>query len=1239
MARIALGIAGGIIGGLIGGPAGASIGFSLGNVLGSVLFPPKLPTNYGPRLNDKQVLSSAAGEPIPFGYGTFRISGNVIWSESIKEIKTSQTQSAKGGPSQSSVTYSYTCSFAIGFCEGPADILRIWADSKLIYDRTGKTAVSLDTGITNSGGVAQTAQFTPVIYSGSATQNPDPTIQAIEGINNTPAFRDTCYVVFNDFPLADFGNRIPSFRAEISTGNTTAYIKDLYSGMGVIAHTGSGDLVLPPKFSFVDAVNRRAVFTDDEGQAVMTIDLSAPTNTIVPAWAANNVQQIGDQILDSNGNIQTVILVSGDQKTGGTQPTWTGGGEGAQTVDHHVTWLNSGVGPSAISVLAKGFLDSSIGGQTVAGGTYNADINGSIAVDTAGNIWTVPLLTKPGGGSDFFFVRHDPLTFKATGVSLALGGRTPVSMTPAHINGQDLMYCRMFDGTLLVVDAKSMVFGNAVTVIPPGSGASATGTAYGIAVDPTTGVAYTLSYSLSLPFLNTQWYITKYDPRGDGSVQYTAMESGTGHDGYGLSPFLNVHDNSLLVMGIGSDNTHASIRRVDLATMTVTHETSISSNAFVLSLAATAAVGYRNLVPTNGIFYVVDNSVSSNLVGYNGNDLSIASTTALNHWYPAIGTGQLDCASSGFSYDETTRSFLVATEGDAYQGVGSRFYLDRGVAQAATLDSVVSNILQRCDVDPSNIDVSQITNQSVEGYVCARLSDAKAVMQPLALAYFFDLVESDFKIKAVPRGQTASQNIAETSLGTESDQYKLVETIAQEQDIPKTVSVEYQDPRLNYQQGKQHKYRSSRVKKAKSHDILTLPLALQADEAAQIADKYLSMLWAERNMYDLKLWEAKYLVIDPTDVVQFTYQGMPFQARIVKHTLGQNKILEISGVSEDARQYLSTEGGAGTIGFQGGSIITPSSTLLFLLDVPLLQDIDAGVNSGVYYLMSSPLPDAWPGAALFQSADNLSYTQVDSDFDEATYGSVSLTTPAPAFSPFSWDMTTTITVKLVHGSLSSTTEAAVLNGANGFILGGEVMQFQFASLNGDGSYTLSKLLRGRRGTEAACATHIGGETFLLLNSSTKRIGLSTSLIGLLRYYKAATLGMPATATSYQTLSLAGNDLKPYAPAQFFATIDGSNNINATWVRRTRYGGEWQDGTGTVPLNETTESYDLLIYDSTGTTLKRTVAGLTSPSYSYTAAQQTTDFGSTQTSVYAVVYQNSSVVGRGFPAINPTLGTT
>jgi hypothetical protein len=205
MARIAITVGGAIAGAVVGyffPPAGvyvwestiggAMAGASVGSSVGAAVTAPHL---QGPRLSDLTVSSSTNGTGIPFGYGTFRLGGNIIWSPGLIEHK--KEESAKGGPT--TTTYTYTASFAAAFGEGPATIKRVWADSKVIYDPAayaGKYPV-------------------PSIYEGNETQTADSIIQADIGAADTPAFRGLCYAVWEDFPLADFGNRIPTIRAEV----------------------------------------------------------------------------------------------------------------------------------------------------------------------------------------------------------------------------------------------------------------------------------------------------------------------------------------------------------------------------------------------------------------------------------------------------------------------------------------------------------------------------------------------------------------------------------------------------------------------------------------------------------------------------------------------------------------------------------------------------------------------------------------------------------------------------------------------------------------------------------------------------------------------------------------------------------------------------------------------------------------------------------------------------------------
>ena len=83
----------------------------------------------------------------------------------------------------------------------------------------------------------------------------------------------------------------------------------------------------------------------------------------------------------------------------------------------------------------------------------------------------------------------------------------------------------------------------------------------------------------------------------------------------------------------------------------------------------------------------------------------------------------------------------------------------------------------------------------------------------------------------------------------------------------------------------------------------------------------------------------------------------------------------------------------------------------------------------------------------------------------------------------------------------------------------------------------------------------------------------------------------------------------------------------SWFRRTRIDGGWRDNVD-AGLGEASELYDVEIWNSGFTTLKRTFASLTVSTVSYSAANQTTDFGSVQSTVHARIYQISATIGRG-----------
>lgn len=183
------------VGTAVGGPIGGAIGALIGQQADNALFAPK--ARQGSRLGELSVQTSSYGTQIPKIFGTMRVAGTVIWSTDLQE----QRSSSGGGKGQpKTVNYSYSASFAVALSGRPVEaVRRIWADGKLLRGAAGD--------------FKSRTKFR--LYLGSEDQAVDPLIASAEGIGNAPAFRGIAYAMFEDFELADYGNRIPSLSFEL----------------------------------------------------------------------------------------------------------------------------------------------------------------------------------------------------------------------------------------------------------------------------------------------------------------------------------------------------------------------------------------------------------------------------------------------------------------------------------------------------------------------------------------------------------------------------------------------------------------------------------------------------------------------------------------------------------------------------------------------------------------------------------------------------------------------------------------------------------------------------------------------------------------------------------------------------------------------------------------------------------------------------------------------------------------
>jgi hypothetical protein len=382
-----------------------------------------------------------------------------------------------------------------------------------------------------------------------------------------------------------------------------------------------------------------------------------------------------------------------------------------------------------------------------------------------------------------------------------------------------------------------------------------------------------------------------------------------------------------------------------------------------------------------------------------------------------------------------------------------------------------------------------------------------------------------------------------------------------------------------------------------------------------------------------------YLRLDPIEAIAVEFPGASFRARTVRVDVGADFTLGAKGVSDSVAAYTSTLQADGDQGFAAQVLSTSLATYLIAPDVPLLRDIDGtgGIASRLYLAGAGYGEPGWRGAAVYNSADGTAWVNVAGLTEEAAYGTTlnALATPASAFCT---DETNVLRVAMIAGgeALESVSQEVMLNGANAALLikangEPEIIQFREVIVDGPNTYTLRGLLRGRRGTDVFMSGHALGETFLLLDPATMQ-GTSVPLgdLNVTRLWRAVTMGALFEDAEIQPRVLTGRDLKPYAPWAVKATKSGTPaNITISWTRRTRIGGEWKDGTGSVPLAEGAEAYEIDILEAPGGAVKRTLASPTA-SVTYANADILADFEAVPASLSVVVYQLSAVIGRGFP---------
>lgn len=552
----------------------------------------------------------------------------------------------------------------------------------------------------------------------------------------------------------------------------------------------------------------------------------------------------------------------------------------------------------------------------------------------------------------------------------------------------------------------------------------------------------------------------------------------------------------------------------------------------------------------------------------------------------------------------------------AYIRIGS---VSASLAGIVTDECALSSLIGAADVD-----VSSLTT-GVRGY---RVSGGsiRSALEPLQVAYPFDVIQSGYRLKCVPRGQASVATIPWQDLGA-SDGDKpgelLQESREMDSQLPARTSIKYMDAAREYAIAEQHSDRlNTPAVNRVDHE---LPLVLIADEAAGIAEVLNFLPWLERSEYAFSL-PPSYLALEPGDVTTVTATMATLELRLTDVSYSPSGRLECTAKPSRAALYTSSATGAEGVP-PAGTIPLPGPALFLPLDIPTIDETVQNA-SGFVGLMTGPLP-SWDSGLLVRSADGgQTWQDVQAFVGRPSVGTAQGVLPASSCTIIDQR---SIVVDLLSGELESVTRDQMLAGHNYAAYGAdgrwEIVRFQNAVLQGDGSYLVSGFVRGDHGTEWASGLHVAGDYFILLDDPDNAfIGMAVGSISVPATYRGITSGESLDSASDVAFTYQGVNLECLSPVHARGVRDGAGNFSGSFTRRSRLSSSWWTTGVPAPLGETGEAYEIDVMS--GSTVKRTLTAA-SPAFSYSAADQSADFGSAQAAITFRIFQLSGVVGRGY----------
>ncbi len=1262
--------AGASVGGAVLGLSSAVIGQAVGATVGRVIDQQLLGSGSQAietgKVDRFRVTGASQGTAIARIYGRNRIGGQVIWASRFKETSTT-TGGGKGAPrSRKTTHYQYSVSVAIALCEGEITrVGRVWADGVEI----ARDDLNLR------------------VYAGSQTQLPDPKIVAIEGIENTPAFRGTAYVVLEDLQLEKFGNRIPQFTFEVmrpSQNDTEFGIAKSVQGVAMIPGTGEYALATTPVYYDEGlGVTRPANINNPSGKTDFLTSCEAQleelpncnSTSLVVSWFGDDLRcnattikpKVEQALIDGTGmpwNVSGVDRSSAEIIPKVDDKSIYGGTPTDQSVLEAIAHLKS-KGQDVVfypfilmdQLAGNGLTDPYTGDADQPALPWRGRITLSSAAGRAGSPDGTVAATSE---VDAFFGTAAVSDFVATANGVTYTGPAEWSYRRFILHYAHL--CAAAGG----VDA--FLIGSEMRGLSQIRGAGnsypAVSALIQLAADvrsilgATTKISYAADWSEYFGYQPNDGSgdrLFHLDPLwADANIDFVGIDNymplsdwREGHDHLDAS-FGSIYSQDYLKSNIlggegydyfyhSPESRAAQIRtpitddtyeepwvyrykdiknwwlnphheRIGGVRQAVSTPWQPGSKPIWFTEIGCAAVDKGTNQPNK---FVDPKSSESSLPRYSNGmkdeliqmeylraQFSFWNDPQNNPTFADTGIQMLDMSHAHvWAWDARPFPFFpnnsaLWADGENY----TRGHWLNGRTAARSLASVVSEVCEASGV--FDYDVSKLFGY-VRGYKVGNVETARSILQPLMLAFGFDALERGGKLYFKNRTGMETAAISKDELAVLSDQTADVEsTRLSGADIANRVRLDYVDAGNEYEVSSAEAiYLEDETISVSQSDT---SLVLTSGEAQNIVERWLSESRVAKDTVKIALPLSK-LWLGAGDVLNLPAAQGSNLFRIDQVEMSGSQIIEATRIEPNLFEKRDIQDKILTV-----RPFVPAVPLhSVFLDLPLLTGQE---NPVAPHIAITAAP--WPGAAAVYSSATDSNFELNTLIETASVIGATQT-PLPNATIGVKDNGTALRVKISGGTLASVSWDEVLNGANLAVIGDgtsdnwEVFQFENATLVGENTYDLTGRLRGQLGSDGLMPDEWPiGSSFVLLNAAPQQITLLESERNLARHYRIGPSGRDYTDPSFQERieAFKGNGLRPYAPCHLTWQRNSGLDIQISWIRRTRVGGDsWE--TFEVPLGESSERYVIRVMN--GSTVVREEI-VSNPNWIYSNADQTLD---------------------------------